>query len=48
VLNLKTLDMTSDMALRMNIQTRTEGPGAPGPITSTTENKLHVTVQVGN
>jgi hypothetical protein len=48
VLNLKTLDMTSDMALSMSIQTRAEAPGAPGPITSTTENKLHVTVQVAN
>jgi Family of unknown function (DUF6263) len=47
-LNLKTLDMTSQMNLSMNIQTKTEAPGAPGPITSTTENRLSVSVKVSN
>lgn len=44
--NLKSLDMRSDVSITMDMHTRTEGPGAPGPVDSQTHNKLTVGVSL--
>jgi hypothetical protein len=44
--DLKSLDMRSEVAITMDMHTRTEAPGGPGPIESQTHNKLTVVVSL--
>lgn len=44
--NMKTLDMSSDVSLTMDVHTRTQAPGAPGPVESQTHNDLSVVVKL--
>lgn len=44
--NMKTLDMSSEVSITMDVHTRTQAPGAPTPIESQTHNELSVAVRL--
>lgn len=44
--DLTTLNMRSEVAITMDMHTRTAAPGVPGPVDSQTHNKLTVTVSL--
>lgn len=46
--DLRTLDVNSDVTLQMNVETKTIAPGAPGPVLSQTKTKLKVLVALAN